>query len=134
MFLFLSGELLASPLQADQPDEAGFLLRFPPLRFSLVSRHSFCVKTENSLYSNSLRPLWFITRCFLGPFQMPGFPLLPDNSSSTFIQSPFQQKDHSWDNSDSEQSRAIMQQKRKSRDDVCKEWHEAALCSQMIKK
>lgn len=30
VFLFLSAELLASPLQADQPDEAGFLLRFPP--------------------------------------------------------------------------------------------------------
>lgn len=89
LFLFISGRLLASTLCTDQPMRQASYGDSPPPRSALVSLCSFCVQTENSLYSNSSRPLWFITRSFPGPFQMPGFPLLPDNLCSTFIQSPF---------------------------------------------
>lgn len=132
LFLLLSGGLLASTLCTDQPKrQASYWESL--LRFSLVSMCSFCFRTENSLFSNSLSPLWFITRSFLGPFKCLVFLCFQIICAPPSFNPHFSKGVH-WGRQLLPETLGIMQEERKNRDDACKEWHEAALCSQMITK
>lgn len=74
---------------------------------------SFCFRTENSLYSNSLRPLWFITLSFQGPFKCLVFLCFPIICAPPSFNPHFSQGAHSG-NSYSQKSWALCRKREKT--------------------